>query len=66
MASPRLDRKTLSKCNMNDLLRLAKFVKINIPDNCICDKCKHDLIEVLIRKLDSESSWPPPLSHRNW
>lgn len=52
MASPRLDRRTLSKVKPTDLIRLAKYLQIPIVDNCVCIKCNTQLVEAVVRKLD--------------
>lgn len=63
---PRLDRRTLSKVNPTNLIRLAIFIGISVKDKCECDKCMHKLIEVVVRKLDVEEKWPQRLLERNW
>jgi len=66
MAGPRFDRRTLSKAKPISLVRLAKFIGITVPDDCVCDKCNHNLVEAVVRKLDTEESWPPKLLERKW
>lgn len=52
MASPRLDRRTLSKIKPANLIRLAKYLQIPIADDCVCIKCNAQLVETVVRKLD--------------
>lgn len=76
MGCPRLSRQTLHRAHSDapignpkqGLLRLAKFVGIPIHDDCTCDKCTHELVEILVRKLDvqEKATWPPRLSERKW
>ena len=66
MSGPRLDRRTLSKAKPKDLIRLAKYIKINVPDDCVCDKCNHKLVEEVTKTLDREEVWPPRLLERRW
>lgn len=66
---PRFDRRMLSKAKPINLIRLARFIGIVVPDDCICEKCNHKLIEAVVRKLDEDSmagSWPPRLTKRRW
>jgi hypothetical protein len=67
--APRFDRRMLSKAKPRDLIRLARFIGVVVPDDCICDDCNHKLIEAVIRKLDEgnmANSWPPRLMERKW
>lgn len=66
MALQRLDRRTLGKAKAPALLRLAKYTGVPVHDNCMCDRCHTQLIEVLVRKLDVQASWPPRLMERQW
>lgn len=56
MSAARIDRRTLSRAKPADLLRLAKFVGVNVPDNCICIDCNIKLMEGLVRKLDNQNN----------
>jgi hypothetical protein len=50
--APRLDRRILSRAKPENLLRLAKFIKVPVKDDCVCQKCNALLIETVVRKLD--------------
>ena len=57
MSAPRFDRRILSRAKPEALLRLAKFIGINISDKCICYKYNGALLEVVVRKLDQEDKY---------
>jgi hypothetical protein len=66
---PRFYRRTLSRAKPEDLIRLARFIGIVVPDECCCGDCNFKLIEAVLRKLDEgnmEGSWPPRLMERKW
>jgi hypothetical protein len=62
---PRFDRRLLSKVKPAGLIRLARFINIDVKD-CECDNCMSKLVELVVRKLDIQESWPPRLLERSW
>jgi hypothetical protein len=67
--SPRFDRRTLSRAKPDYLIRLARFIGIIVPDDCVCGDCNHKLIEAVVRKLDENNmvgTFPPRLTERKW
>jgi hypothetical protein len=66
MAAVRFSRQTLSRAKPLALIRLARYLGIRVPDECVCIKCNSALVEVVVRKLDTEDGWPTRLSERKW
>jgi hypothetical protein len=55
----RIEKHTLMRCNPNHLLRLAKWLKTEVPS----DRTKEELAEELVARINPALAWPPSITN---